>query len=144
MFQFLYLPLIGKFFRHSGYCLFVQDRLSIVLQRSVNTEHRRKPYRQMDIGSVLSGGTGYYDRIGVYEIMEITPTLRSMIAKRCSADELRQAAISEGMHTMRESAKRLVLEGITSLSELQRISMEDQNEVQDEFVVHGLSSEVSA
>lgn len=67
-----------------------------------------------------------------------------MIAKRCSADELRQAAINEGMHTMRESAKRLVLEGITSLSELQRISMEDQNEVQDEFVVHGLSSEVSA
>ena len=96
------------------------------------------------VGCQRCGGTGYYDRIGVYEIMEITPTLRSMIAKRCSADELRQAAINEGMHTMRESAKRLVLEGITSLSELQRISMEDQNEVQDEFVVHGLSSEVSA
>lgn len=96
------------------------------------------------VGCQRCGGTGYYDRIGVYEIMEITPTLRSMIAKRCSADELRQAAISEGMHTMRESAKRLVLEGITSLSELQRISMEDQNEVQDEFVLHGLSSEVSA
>lgn len=96
------------------------------------------------VGCQRCGGTGYYDRIGVYEIMEITPTLRSMIAKRCSADELRQAAISEGMHTMRESAKRLVLEGITSLSELQRISVEDQNEVQDEFVVHGLSSEVSA
>ena len=96
------------------------------------------------VGCQRCGGTGYYDRIGVYEIMEITPTLRSMIAKRCPADELRQAAINEGMHTMRESAKRLVLEGITSLSELQRISMEDQNEVQDEFVVHGLSSEVSA
>lgn len=96
------------------------------------------------VGCQRCGGTGYYDRIGVYEIMEITPTLRSMIAKRCSADELRQAAISEGMHTMRESAKRLVLEGITSLSELQRISMEDQNEVQDEFVLHGLSSEVNA
>lgn len=96
------------------------------------------------VGCQRCGGTGYYDRIGVYEIMEITPTLRAMIAKRCSADELRQAAISEGMHTMRESAKRLVLEGITSLSELQRISVEDQNEVQDEFVLHGLSSEVSA
>ena len=96
------------------------------------------------VGCQRCGGTGYYDRIGVYEIMEITPTLRSMIAKRCSADELRQAAINEGMHTMRESAKRLVLEGITSLSELQRISMEDQNEVQDEFVLHGLSSEVNA
>lgn len=96
------------------------------------------------MGCQRCGGTGYYDRIGVYEIMEITPTLRSMIARRCSADELRQAAISEGMHTMRESAKRLVLEGVTSISELQRISVEDQNEVQDEFILHGLGSEVSA
>lgn len=96
------------------------------------------------VGCQRCGGTGYYDRIGVYEIMEITPTLRAMIARRCSADELRQAAISEGMYTMRESAKRLVLEGVTSLSELQRISVEDQNGVQDEFVLHGPASEVSA
>ena len=38
------------------------------------------------------------------------------------------AAIREGMHTMRESARRLVLDGTTSLSELQRISVEEQNE----------------
>lgn len=93
------------------------------------------------VGCQRCGGTGYYDRIGVYEIMEITPTLRSMIAQRCSADELRQAAISEGMHTMRESAKRLVLEGVASLSELQRISVEDQNELQEEFVLRGPGSE---
>lgn len=95
-------------------------------------------------GCQRCGGSGYYDRIGVYEIMEITPTLRSLIAQRRSTDELRQAAIREGMRTMRESAKRLVLEGITSLSELQRISVEGQNEVQDEILLHSLSAEVSA
>ena len=82
-------------------------------------------------GCQRCGGTGYYDRIGVYEIMEITPALRTLIAQRCSTDELRAAAIREGMHTMRESAKRLVLDGITSLSELQRISMEELNEAAD-------------
>ena len=95
-------------------------------------------------GCQRCGGTGYYDRIGVYEIMEITPALRAMIARRCSTDELRQAAVSEGMRTMRESAKRLVLEGITSVSELQRISVEDQNERQDTPALRTLDSEVSA
>lgn len=80
------------------------------------------------VGCRRCGGTGYYDRIGVYEVMEITTGLRTMIARRCSTDELRQQAIREGMVTMQENARRLVLEGVTSLSEMQRISVEDQNE----------------
>lgn len=79
-------------------------------------------------GCQRCGGTGYYDRIGVFEIMEITPRLRSMISKRISTDELRREAIAEGMHTMRENARRLVLEGTTSMSELQRISVEDASD----------------
>lgn len=80
------------------------------------------------VGCRRCGGTGYYDRIGVYEVMEITTGLRTMIARRCSTDELRQQAIREGMVTMQENARRLVLEGVTSLNEMQRISVEDQNE----------------
>lgn len=72
-------------------------------------------------------GTGYYDRIGVYEIMEISPAMRGLIAARASTDELRLQAISEGMRTMRDSVKRLVLNGTTSLSEMQRINVEDIN-----------------
>ena len=40
-------------------------------------------------------------------------------------DALRRAAMQEGMHTIRENARSLVLDGTTSLSEMQRISMED-------------------
>ena len=72
------------------------------------------------------GGTGYYERIGIYEIMEITPRLRTMIARRASTGALRAAAIEEGMHTLRQSARRLVLEGTTSSSEMMRISVEDE------------------
>lgn len=79
------------------------------------------------VGCQRCSGTGYYDRIGVYEIMEITPALRTMISRRCTTDELREQALREGMHTLRQSARRLVLDGTTSLSEMQRISVEDQN-----------------
>ena len=77
------------------------------------------------VGCRRCGGTGYYDRIGVYEIMEITPRLRTMIAHRESTGALRAAAIEEGMSTLRRSARRLVLDGTTSITEMHRISVED-------------------
>ena len=70
------------------------------------------------VGCQRCAGTGYFDRIGIYEIMEITPRMRTMISHRCDTGALRETAIAEGMHTLRESARRLVLEGTTSISEM--------------------------
>ncbi len=74
------------------------------------------------VGCQRCGGTGFYERIGVYEIMEITPRLRSLIAARAPTDELRREALREGMHTLRESVRRLVLNGTTTISEMVRVS----------------------
>ena len=83
------------------------------------------------VGCQRCNGTGYFDRIGVYEIMEISPRLRTMIARRTSAGELREAAIEEGMETLGASVRRLVLEGTTSITEMQRISVEARNNLDD-------------
>ena len=77
------------------------------------------------VGCQRCNGTGYYDRIGIYEIMEITPTLRGMIARNVHTDEIRDTAIAEGMETLHQSARRLVLDGTTSISEMRRISVAD-------------------
>ncbi len=79
------------------------------------------------VGCQRCNGTGYYDRIGIFEIMEITPNLRSMISRRSSTAELRDAALEEGMQPLSGAARRLVLSGTTSISEMQRISVEDAN-----------------
>ena len=50
-----------------------------------------------------------------------------MIARRASTDDLRREALREGMTSIRENARRLVLEGVTSLSEMQRITAEEQS-----------------
>ena len=78
-------------------------------------------------GCQRCNGVGYYGRIGVYEIMEITPRLRGLIAGRAPTDTLRDAAIEEGMLTLQESARRLVLDGTTALPELLSISVETMN-----------------
>ena len=68
--------------------------------------------------------TGYKGRIGVYEIMEVTPKLRPFISRKASAEEIKEVALSEGMNTLRMSATKLVFEGITSISEMVRVSFD--------------------
>jgi type IV pilus assembly protein PilB len=84
------------------------------------------------VGCQRCNGTGYFGRIGVYEIMEITPTLRGYIARRAPTDAIREAAIAEGMLTLKQSVRRLVLDGTTTITEMQRISVEDLNLLGDE------------
>lgn len=68
--------------------------------------------------------TGYKGRIGVYEIMKMTPTLKKIISRRDGADVLKEKAIEEGMRTLRMSGSGYVLDGTTSFSEVMRISFD--------------------
>lgn len=68
--------------------------------------------------------TGYKGRIGVYEIMEVTHDLKRIISKGGNADDIKQCALREGMHTLRMSATRYVLDGITSVSEMKKVSFD--------------------
>lgn len=70
------------------------------------------------------GGTGYRGRTAIYEIMPITPKLRSKIHERVTADVLRDAAIEEGMSTLRMAAASKVREGITSIGEMVKVAYE--------------------
>ena len=90
------------------------------------SEEERKTQKIYDaVGCQRCNGKGYYGRIGVYEILEVTPSLRNLIAARASTNVLREAAIDEGMLTLKKSVRRLVLDGTTTLSEMHSISAEE-------------------
>lgn len=75
-------------------------------------------------GCKLCDNTGYKGRIGVYEIMEVTHDLKRVIAKGGDADDIKEQALKEGMNTLRMSATRYVLEGITSVTEMKKVSFD--------------------
>jgi len=75
-------------------------------------------------GCPLCSDTGYYGRIGVYEIMEVTPVLRHVISVRGTTEKIKETALAEGMKTLRMSATDYVLKGITSFSEMLKVSFE--------------------
>ena len=63
-------------------------------------------------------------RIGVFEIMEVTQALKNIISKRGTTDDIKNKAVEEGMSTLRMSAAKYVLEGITSVQEMMRVSFD--------------------
>ncbi len=69
-------------------------------------------------------GTGFKGRIGVYEIMEVSQPLKSIISKGGTAEDIKNKALEEGMSTLRMSATKYVLEGITSVQEMMRVSFD--------------------
>lgn len=69
-------------------------------------------------------GTGYKGRIGVYEIMEVTPDVRRAIARNADAEEIKDVALKDGMKTLRMRAGEYAIEGITSMSEAIRVSFD--------------------
>ena len=77
------------------------------------------------VGCQSCNGTGYYGRIGVYEIMEVNRELKRLINRRATAEELKQQALADGMQTLRANATKLVLAGVTSYSEILSVSYEN-------------------
>ncbi|MGQ9700897.1 MAG: type IV-A pilus assembly ATPase PilB [bacterium] len=64
--------------------------------------------------------TGYKGRIGLYEVMPISPTIRAMILKGASSDEVAKQAKEEGMKTLRDDGIDKIKKGITTIEELIR------------------------
>jgi len=69
--------------------------------------------------------TGYKGRIAVYEVMELTDELKEFVLNGASAMELKAEAIRGGMLTLRRSALNKLLEGVTTLGEVLRVSTSD-------------------
>ena len=64
--------------------------------------------------------SGYYDRVGVFELLELTPGVKALLQDRATADVIRTQALSEGMRPMRVDALTKVANDVTTLDEVQR------------------------
>ncbi len=77
------------------------------------------------VGCPMCAETGYFGRIGVYEVMEVSQNLKRIIATKGSTAMIQNAAVSEGMKTLHASASEYVLDGTTSISEMMRVSFDE-------------------
>ncbi len=73
-------------------------------------------------GCEICAGTGYSGRIGIFEVLEMTPQLKKLIINKSSSDKILKAAKREGMTTMLEDGIDKVFTGLTTLSEVLRVT----------------------
>jgi type IV pilus assembly protein PilB len=86
---------------------------------SLDTKVGDLPYFK-GTGCDACNGTGLKGRQGVYEVLMMTPTLRKLILQNVGAAELRDAAVEEGMLTLRMDGWLKILKGITTIEQIVR------------------------
>ena len=79
-------------------------------------------------GCKLCNNTGYYGRMGIYEIMKISPAIKRLISKNADAEDIKNQAVKEGMNTLKMAAANGVKEGITSIAEMIKATYEAEEE----------------
>lgn len=77
-------------------------------------------YRASPQGCRVCGGLGYLGQTAIFELAS-GPTLRKAVAAKAEPQTVRRAAVHDGMVMLRDAGMALVLEGVTSLDELQRV-----------------------
>ena len=70
--------------------------------------------------------TGFKGRSAIYEILAMSEALRPLIIQRASSSVIKQAAVAQGMKTLRDHGWEKVMLGLTTVEEVARVTQEDE------------------
>jgi len=70
-------------------------------------------------------GLGYKGRVGVYEFLKVTERMQTLITKGAPTEQIKEAAVEEGMKTLLAYSLQLVREGYTTFEEVERVTFTD-------------------
>ena len=73
------------------------------------------------VGCQVCGKTGYAGRFAVHEVLNINEEIERMIVEHAHADDIKKAAVADGMLTLRQAGLNAAASGITSLDEVMRV-----------------------
>ena len=74
------------------------------------------------VGCVRCSGMGYRGRTGLYEVMVMSDEIRALTLERAASEQIAAVALREGMRRMREDGLEKVKSGITTMSEIARVT----------------------
>jgi general secretion pathway protein E len=80
-------------------------------------------------GCERCNGMGYLGRTGIFELLAVDDTIRHMVAEKADSVVIKNAAVSKGMKTLRTDGFKKVLDGVTTIEEVLRVTQKDITEV---------------
>jgi general secretion pathway protein E len=88
-------------------------------------EQRKLPVKE-GMGCVRCRQTGLFGRTGIFEMLDVSPKIRKMIAESRDSKEISKAAELDGMVTLRKAAIRKLAQGVTTYEEVFRVTADSE------------------
>lgn len=98
---------------------------TILLKIGVPPDKIQNAKSYIGLGCSECNNTGYKGRIALYEIMSVKEELKELILQGASSVDIKKEAVRLGMATLRQSGIQKVLDGVTSIDEVLRVTFED-------------------
>ncbi len=116
-----------------GFTSSADAEITLYKANTLNPEEIKQARAKGNLCPKCNGG-GYKGRVGVYEFMQVSERLATLINEGATTDRIKEAAVEEGMITLLAYSLNLVKEGHTTLEEVERVTFTDS----------GLESEMRA
>jgi type IV pilus assembly protein PilB len=95
-------------------------------ESGLRPEEHRETVFYVNVGCDACNHTGYRGRTAIHELLDLSDNIREMIVERRPGSEVRRAAVAEGLTSLRESALKKVLAGISTLHEINRVTFVEE------------------
>ena len=99
------------------------------IEKNISKEMIKEHFPAVEDITIYKGGgckvchfTGYLGRIGIFEVLEITDSIRELITEKNDSSVIAQKAIEEGMTTMLDDGLDKIIKGITTFEEVLRVT----------------------
>jgi type IV pilus assembly protein PilB len=100
----------------------VQDPTALLAESGLTKQDLKGVTLYEGAGCLECNGTGYHGRAAIAELLDLSDRIRGMILERRPASEIKKAAKEEGMVFLREAALKKVMEGKTTLREINKVT----------------------
>ncbi len=115
--------LVRRICEHCRHTVTYPDTL--LLESGLDPKQYRDHKFSEGAGCLECNGTGFHGRQAIAELLDLSDRIRTMILDRRPASEIKKAAHDEGMIFLRESALKKVMEGATTLREINKVTFVD-------------------
>ncbi len=105
----------------------VEPKESELLSLGLDPNNIKEPNFKAGKGCDKCNGTGHKGRFGLFEVFVVDDESRKMIVNKVTSTELRKRAREVGMRTLREDGARKAVAGMTTPSEVLRVTVGDEN-----------------
>jgi type II secretory ATPase GspE/PulE/Tfp pilus assembly ATPase PilB-like protein len=93
----------------------------------LGTERGASSKMRTGAGCPACRSTGYRGRLGTFELLALNDDVRRLIQARATATEIKDAAVGAGMRTLRDDGIDKILAGITTISEVERVTLRTED-----------------